>query len=63
MNHLQHYINGQWVDSQGGQPFDVIDPSTEQVVATITLGSDADTHAAVAAAREAFESWSFEWLG
>ena len=58
MNTNQHYINGQWVDSQGGQPFDVINPSTEAVAATITLGSEADTNAAVAAAKAAFDEWS-----
>ena len=58
MNTNQHYINGQWRDSQGGQPFNVINPSTEAVVASITLGSEADTNAAVAAAKTAFDSWS-----
>ena len=58
MNNAQHYINGQWTDSQGGQPLDVINPSTEAVAATITLGSEADTNAAVAAAKAAFDSWS-----
>ena len=58
MNTSQHYTNGQWTDSQGGQAFDVINPSTEEVAATITLGSEADTNAAVAAAKAAFDSWS-----
>jgi len=58
MNTSQFYINGQWTNSQGGQPFEVINPSTEKVAATITLGSDADTNAAVAAAKAAFDSWS-----
>lgn len=58
MNTLQHYINGAWVDSEGGTTLDVLDPSTEQVAATITLGTEADTNAAVAAAKSAFGSWS-----
>jgi len=58
MNTQQHYINGAWVDSQGGRAADVINPSNEEVVATITLGSEADTNAAVAAARAAFPTWS-----
>ena len=58
MKSTQHYINGHWCDSQGGESFDVINPSTEEVAATITLGSQADTDAAVEAAREAFEGWS-----
>ena len=58
MNTIQFYINGQWTDSQGGKPFEVINPSTEEVVATITLGSEADTNAAISAAKAAFNSWS-----
>lgn len=58
MNSQQFYINGQWTDSLDGTPLDVIDPSTEQVYATITLGGAADTNAAVVAAKEAFKTWS-----
>ncbi len=58
MNSSQHYINGQWTDSQGGQAVDVINPSTEAIAASITLGSEADTNAAVAAANAAFAGWS-----
>ncbi len=58
MKTTQHYINGAWVDSKGGKPFDVIDPSTEETVATITLGSVEDTNDAVAAAKAAFDGWS-----
>jgi len=54
----QFFINGHWVDPYSANPLDVIDPSTEEAVATIQLGSRADTDAAVAAAKAAFESWS-----
>jgi aldehyde dehydrogenase (NAD+) len=49
----EFYINGEWVASQGGTALDVINPSTEDVCATITLGTQADTDAAVAAAKAA----------
>lgn len=52
------YINGQWVAPTQANDLEVIDPSTENVCAIISLGSQADTDAAVAAARTAFESWS-----
>ena len=58
MNHQQFYINGRWTDAIDGSALDVIDPSTEQVCATISLGGQADTDAAVAAAKQAFQSWS-----
>ena len=52
------YINGQWVAPATANDFDVINPSTEEVAAVISLGSQADTDAAVAAAKAAFDSWS-----
>jgi len=55
---LTFYIDGAWVASEGGRPYDVIDPSTEQPVTEITLGSAADVDRAVAAARRAFETFS-----
>ncbi len=58
MNTKQFYINGAWVDPIDGTDLDVINPSTEAVCATISLGGTADTNAAVAAAKQAFLSWS-----
>jgi aldehyde dehydrogenase (NAD+) len=57
-SYLKHYIDGAWVDSDGGRTWHVIDPSTEQPVTEITLGSPADADRAVAAARRAFGTWS-----
>jgi len=54
----EFYINGRWVAPLEGRDCEVIDPSTEQVCALISLGGPADTDAAVAAARAAFETWS-----
>lgn len=52
------YINGAWIAPTLSRDCDVIDPSTEEVCAIISLGSEADTHAAVAAAKAAFPGWS-----
>ncbi|ODP37132.1 aldehyde dehydrogenase family protein [Sphingomonas turrisvirgatae] len=57
-SYLQHYIGGQWVDSQGGTRHAVINPATEAPVTEIMLGSQADVDDAVAAARAAFDSFS-----
>ena len=51
------YINGAWVAPVEGRDFAVIDPSTEEACATISLGGNADTNAAVAAAKAAFPKW------
>ena len=52
------YINGQWVDPSKKNDFEVINPSDESVCAMISLGSKADTDAAVSAARSALPMWS-----
>jgi len=57
-NHRQFYINGQWVDPAVPNDLDVINPSNEEVCATISLGDQADTDAAVAAAKAAFGNFS-----
>lgn len=54
----QFYINGQWVDPSQPDDHPVINPSNEEVCATISLGSEADTNAAVAAAKAAFDGWA-----
>jgi aldehyde dehydrogenase (NAD+) len=53
----QFYINGKWVDPIEGRDHHVIDPSTEDPCAVISLGGQTDTDAAVAAAKNAFPSW------
>ncbi|MEP3676411.1 aldehyde dehydrogenase family protein [Sulfitobacter sp.] len=58
LEHRNFYINGQWVAPAVANDFAVIDPSTEEQCAVISLGDAADTDAAVAAARTAFDSWS-----
>ena len=56
--HLQFYINGEWVDPTSPATLDVINPTTEEAFARISMGSEADVNKAVAAATEAFESFS-----
>ena len=58
MNTQEFYINGQWVAPNSAATMDVINPSTEEVCATIAIGDQADTDAAVAAAKAAFPGWS-----
>ncbi|MCJ2183436.1 aldehyde dehydrogenase family protein [Novosphingobium sp. 1949] len=54
----RNYIDGQWVESQGGKRHTVINPATEGPASEIVLGTPADVDAAVIAARRAFESFS-----
>jgi acyl-CoA reductase-like NAD-dependent aldehyde dehydrogenase len=53
------YIGGEWVDpGPGGETQDVVNPCSEEVIATIPLGATADVDRAVSAARTGFEQWS-----
>ena len=52
------YINGRWTAPLSPRDCEVIDPSTEEPCAIISLGSEADTNAAVAAAKAAFPAWA-----
>jgi betaine-aldehyde dehydrogenase len=54
----QLHINGRSVDSSSGKMFDVLDPSTEEVIAQVPDSGPEDVDRAVKAAREAFETWS-----
>jgi aldehyde dehydrogenase (NAD+) len=52
------YINGKWTPPAVPRTLDVENPATEQVIAQVSLGSQADIDLAVAAARAAFTSFS-----
>ena len=58
--HYKNYIGGEWVDAASGETFDVVNPATEEVFATVPSGGREDAQRAIAAAREAFDSgvWS-----
>ncbi|SLN37770.1 3-succinoylsemialdehyde-pyridine dehydrogenase [Pseudoruegeria aquimaris] len=58
LDRRKFYINGAWVDPATPNDLGVINPATEEVFATISMGSEADVDAAVAAARAAFASYS-----
>lgn len=58
MDSKKLYINGEWVDSTGTETTDVINPATEEVIATVAIGTNEDVDKAVAAAKAAFPSWN-----
>lgn len=60
MNHLdQFFINGRWVAPvRSSETQLVINPATEEVIAKVALGDEADVNAAVAAAKAAFATFS-----
>jgi betaine-aldehyde dehydrogenase len=54
---MHQYIGGQRRDAASGETFDVVDPSTNETIETVTLAGHDDVDAAVAAASAAFEEW------
>jgi aldehyde dehydrogenase (NAD+) len=59
MDHTDRfYINGAWVAPSSDRTIEVLNPATEEVIASVPAGTAADVDAAVAAARGAFAAWS-----
>ncbi len=57
--HDRFYIGGEWVAPAPGYALhDVVNASTEDVIARVPLGSAADVDRAVTAARQGFDAWS-----
>ena len=52
------YIGGSWVKANSVDVIEVVNPATEEVIATVPSATGADADAAVAAARAAFPGWS-----
>jgi aldehyde dehydrogenase (NAD+) len=58
----QQYIDGEWVTAESGEVYDLINPSTEERLATAAAGTRADAGRAIAAARRSFDAgdWRFK---
>src|SRR3954453_8394077 len=55
LRHYKNYIGGEWVDASSAETFDITNPATEEVFATVPRGDREDARRAIAAAREAFD--------
>jgi 5-carboxymethyl-2-hydroxymuconic-semialdehyde dehydrogenase len=53
---IQHFIDGEFVDSVSGRTFDVLDPVSNEVYATASAGQKEDIDLAVEAATRAFRT-------
>src|SRR6478672_12011455 len=54
---FQNFIAGQWVDASTGETFESTSPANGDLIGTFPKSAAADVDRAVAAAKEAFESW------
>src|ERR1700722_5623669 len=52
------YVDGEFLTPHGTQVLDIISPVTNQKTGEVTLGDEVDTQKAVAAAKEAFKTFS-----
>ncbi len=57
MELLKNYINGEWRASRSETTQPVINPATQEVIATIPAGSAEDINDAAQAAAEGFKTW------
>ena len=55
--HAQGYVNGQWVDARDGARFDVTDPATGAVIASVADMGRAETGHAIEAAQASWAAW------
>ena len=51
-----HFIDGKWVAAQHSNKVDIVNPSTEQVIAQISIASQQDVVDAVSSADHAFQN-------
>jgi aldehyde dehydrogenase (NAD+) len=52
------FIGGEWVTPAGADPLPVVNPTTEETIATIPGCTPVEVNLAVEAARDAFDGWS-----
>ena len=58
MEYTDLYINGTWTKGTSGERFDVINPATEAVLASVASADIADADAALVAAEAAMKDWA-----
>ncbi|HEX5469692.1 MAG TPA: gamma-aminobutyraldehyde dehydrogenase [Gaiellaceae bacterium] len=51
------FVGGEWVDSQGGETMEVLNPSTGEVIAEVARSTAEDADRAVEAAKQALPEW------
>jgi succinate-semialdehyde dehydrogenase / glutarate-semialdehyde dehydrogenase len=59
----QLFINGNWVDSEKGTRFDVVNPATGELIRKVAEASPAQVKEAIDAAYAAFPAWSKKTAG
>ena len=55
---MKCWVNGEWMDAEGGRTTEIRNPATGEVVDTVPRCSAKDTQKAIDAAAAAFPAWS-----
>ena len=58
IEHRQIFVNGKWVDSTATESIPVVNPATEETIASVPRGTAEDVDLAARAAADAFVQWS-----
>jgi aldehyde dehydrogenase (NAD+) len=58
IEHRQIFVNGKWIDSGATEFIPVVNPATEETIATVPRGTAEDVDLAARAAGDAFDTWS-----
>ncbi|WP_269583268.1 NAD-dependent succinate-semialdehyde dehydrogenase [Roseibium sp. Sym1] len=58
MDYTDLYIDGTWRQGSGGERFDVLNPATEEVIASVASAEIEDANAALDAAERAMADWA-----
>jgi aldehyde dehydrogenase (NAD+) len=58
----EQYIGGAWVQSAGDATVDIVDPSTEEVIAAVPRATPDEATAAIATARRAYDHGPWRWM-
>ena len=54
---LKNYINGEWVESKSKERWNVINPATQKLLATVPMSTREEVLSAIQAAKEAYPEW------
>ncbi|MCU4799370.1 aldehyde dehydrogenase family protein [Halobacteria archaeon HArc-gm2] len=52
-----HYVDGEWIDGDGDETFESVNPATGEPLRSFRRGTESDVERAVDAAADAFEEW------
>jgi betaine-aldehyde dehydrogenase/aminobutyraldehyde dehydrogenase len=53
----KNFVGGEWVEAVGGATASIVNPATEEIIATVPAGTEADVDRAVSAAGAALPRW------